>query len=79
MLRHCLDQKDYETVRAAVLRYEQAEGIGHADVAVMCKLSHHSVKDFIRGKSNSCRIVAHLVAYLPLELRFTPPVIDVES
>jgi len=34
---------------------------------------------FVRGKNNSCRIVAHLVAYLPLELRFTPPAIEMEA
>ena len=76
MIPHCLSEDDLEAVRRAVLRYERAESMSHADVAVACKLSYHSVKDFMRGRSNSCRIVAHLVGYLPLDLIFHAPHIE---
>lgn len=75
MIRIGLPQDDIEAVRVAVLAYEQQHNCTHADVAVMTRLSYHSVKDFMSRRSDSVRIVANLVAYLPLEITFTPAAI----
>ena len=75
MIPHCLSKDDYEAVRSAVLRYEQEHDMTHADVAVACRLSHNAVKDFMSGRRDSCRVVAHLLGYLALGLTFMPPVV----
>lgn len=72
MVRHTIPKDDIQAVRQAVLEHEHEAGLSHAQIAVACRLSYHAVADFLEGRRDSERVVAHLVAYLDLGMIYEP-------
>jgi hypothetical protein len=63
-----LPPEDVEEVRSRVLAYLAQTGATYERLAHRCHLSESQIKMFMAGQRGSEGIVAHLVAYLPLDL-----------
>ncbi len=72
MTHHGLTPEDIEEVRRRTLAWAFSHAIPYSEIAEVCDLTEARVKDFMSGRSGAEGIVANLVAYLPLDLIYTP-------
>jgi hypothetical protein len=79
VIKFGLPQEQVDEVRNAVRQYQNDACKSYADLAVMSHLSYHAVAQFMNGRSGSERVVAHLVAYLPIERIYVRPVVELDT